>query len=179
MLDVLNPAVALNGLQEFLETGGPVLSVIMIATFILWAFIVERLFYWYGPGGFSSDRRRALKLWESRSHHGSVQSGWVRDQLVSEVRQNAERNVEIVKVVVAIAPLLGLLGTVTGMIEVFDVMASSGSSSARAMSEGVSRATIPTMAGMVTALSGLFFTYRLDRDAKTRVQRLADELERE
>lgn len=177
MPDFLNPTVALNGLQGFLETGGPVLSVIMIATFLLWAFIMERLFYWYGPGGFSADRANAIRAWEARGNHSSVQSGWVRDKLVSEVRQNAERNVALVKVLVAIAPLLGLLGTVTGMIEVFDVMASTGSSSARAMSAGVSKATIPTMAGMVAALSGLFFTYRFDRDAKTRVQRLADELE--
>jgi biopolymer transport protein ExbB len=45
------------------------------------------------------------------------------------------------------------------------------------MSGGVSRATIPTMAGMVVAISGLFFSYELERRAKQRVQQLSDKLE--
>jgi biopolymer transport protein ExbB len=177
MPDFLNPTVAIDGLQTFLETGGPVLNVIMVATFILWAFIVERLFYWYAPGGFGAQRARTLSRWNNYNDSESRFASWQRDRLVSELRQSAERNNDVIKVVVAIAPLLGLLGTVTGMVEVFDVMASSGNSSARAMSSGVSRATIPTMAGMVVAISGFFFTYRFDRDAKTRVQKVEDEME--
>ena len=57
--------------------------------------------------------------------------------------------------------MLGLLGTVTGMIEVFDVMAISGSGNARGMAGGVSQATLPTMAGMVAALSGMIFSIQL------------------
>ncbi|MFP4518588.1 MAG: MotA/TolQ/ExbB proton channel family protein, partial [Oceanicaulis sp.] len=67
--------------------------------------------------------------------------------------------------------------TVTGMVAVFDVMAISGSSDARAMSSGVARATIPTMAGMVAALSGLLFSNQIERMAKRRVHELSDELE--
>ena len=52
------------------------------------------------------------------------------------------------------------------MIEVFDVMAAAGSGNPRAMASGVSRATIPTMAGMVAALSGLYFSARLSRRAE-------------
>jgi len=63
MPDFLNPAVAIDGLRTFLETGGPVLSVIMFSTFVLWAFIMERLFYWNGPGGFSADCSRARRQW--------------------------------------------------------------------------------------------------------------------
>ena len=168
---------AITGLQEFLETGGSVLTVIMIATFIMWAFMLERLFYWHGPGGHKADAQRALDAWGARTDHSSRQAHWVRDKLVSEVRQGAEQNVELIKTLVAIAPLFGLMGTVTGMVQVFDVMAISGSSNARAMSEGVSKATIPTMAGMVSALSGLLISNILERNAKTKVQQLADKLE--
>ena len=67
-----------------------------------------------------------------------------------------------------ICPLLGLIGTVTGMIEVFFVMAVSGGGDAKSMAGGVSKATIPTMAGMVGAISGIFaFNYlksKVDRD---------------
>ena len=53
-----------------------------------------------------------------------------------------------------LCPLLGLLGTVTGMISVFDAMATQGGN-ARSMAAGVSMATIPTMSGMIASLSGL------------------------
>ena len=183
MPDFLNPFAAFAGLQEFLETGGGVLSVIMFATFVLWAFIIERLIYWYGGphAALVHDIRNrwagAKSQLVSFAGDGSRHQDWVRNQLVSEVRQRAQQNVELIKTLVAIAPLLGLLGTVTGMVSVFDVMAISGSSNARAMSAGVSRATIPTMAGMVAALSGLFFTYRLEQMAKGEVRKLEDELE--
>jgi biopolymer transport protein ExbB len=73
--------------------------------------------------------------------------------------------------------MLGLLGTVTGMIEVFDVMAMAGSGNARGMASGVSKATLPTMAGMVAALSGMLFSIQLDRFANDETQRVSDELE--
>ena len=62
----------------------------------------------------------------------------------------------MIKTLVSLAPLLGLLGTVTGMIGVFEVLATTGGGDARSMAAGVSQATIPTMAGMVAALSGVF-----------------------
>ncbi|MFP4002417.1 MAG: MotA/TolQ/ExbB proton channel family protein, partial [Alphaproteobacteria bacterium] len=77
---------------------------------------------------------------------------------------------------VAVAPLFGLLGTVTGMVEVFDVMALTGSSNARAMASGITKATIPTMAGMVAALSGLYFSTQLERRARRAVERVEDDL---
>jgi biopolymer transport protein ExbB len=61
----------------------------------------------------------------------------------------------LIKTCVALCPLMGLMGTVTGMIEVFEVMAISGSGNPRSMASGVSKATVPTMAGMVAALSGV------------------------
>ena len=163
------------GLQEFLERGGPVLLLIMGLTFVMWAFILERLAYF----GFAhnSVAKKAKQEWNARSDHHSWHALAIRDQLVSEVKLKAEQNVELIKTLVAVAPLFGLLGTVTGMIAVFDVMAISGSSDARAMSSGVARATIPTMAGMVSALSGLLFSNQIERMASQRVHELADELE--
>jgi biopolymer transport protein ExbB len=72
--------------------------------------------------------------------------------------------------------MLGLLGTVSGMIEVFDVMAIAGSGNVRAMASGVSKATIPTMAGMVAALSGLILSVQIERFAKNETERVADHL---
>jgi biopolymer transport protein ExbB len=77
---------------------------------------------------------------------------------------------------VAICQLLGLMGTVTGMIDVFDVMAISGSGNARSMASGVSKATIPTMAGMVGALSGVFLVTVLNQKVSREVEDLEDNL---
>ncbi len=66
------------------------------------------------------------------------------------------KHLALISTMVALCPLLGLLGTVTGMIEVFNIMAVTGGGDAKSMAGGVSRATIPTMAGMVAALSGVF-----------------------
>jgi choline dehydrogenase-like flavoprotein len=71
---------------------------------------------------------------------------------------------------------LGLLGTVTGMIQVFDVLALEGNNHPRAMANGISMATIPTMAGMVVALFGLFFSSRLQQRAGAERQRAAEML---
>ena len=76
---------------------------------------------------------------------------------------------------IAICPLLGLLGTVTGMISVFEVMAEVGTGNARLMAGGISLATIPTMAGMVCALSGICFVNRIEYQSKKEQQK-AEEL---
>ena len=156
--------LGLKDLQAFLERGGPVLLVIMVATFVMWALILERLFYFRFAHQSVADE--AIAEWNARSDRKSVLAHWVRDKLISEVRAKAEANVSMTKAMVALAPLLGLLGTVTGMVTVFDVMAITDGADAKAMSGGVSRATIPTMAGMVIAISGLFCLARLDQQSR-------------
>ncbi|MFC6197332.1 MotA/TolQ/ExbB proton channel family protein [Ponticaulis profundi] len=165
----------LADLFDFLDRGGPVLVVIMGATFIMWVLILERLFYF--NFGHAQVAKSTIDEWNARSDRKSTWAHWVRDKLVSEVRQKAEQNVSLTKAMVALAPLLGLLGTVTGMVTVFDVMALSSGSDAQAMSGGVSRATIPTMAGMVASLSGIIFTSSMDRTVSRKVETVADKLE--
>ncbi len=162
-------------LQAFLDRGGPVLLVIMFATFWMWALILERFFYF--RFAYKAVVDEAVEEWQARSDHKSIYAHWVKDRIVSEVRQSAEMNVTLTKALVALAPLLGLLGTVTGMIQVFDIMAITDGADAKAMSAGVSRATIPTMAGMVASLSGILFTSRMDKQAERAVQAVEDQLE--
>ena len=164
-------------LQAFLDRGGPVLLIIMVATFVMWALILERLFYFRFAHKAVADE--AVAEWHSRSDRNrkSHFAHWAKDKIVSEVRQSAELNVIMTKALVALAPLLGLMGTVTGMIEVFEIMAVTDGADAKAMSAGVSRATIPTMAGMVASLSGILFTSGMDRRAARAVQEVDDRLE--
>jgi biopolymer transport protein ExbB len=160
-----------EAVRNFLELGGPVLTLIGWAIFLMWALIVERMiFYGTDLQKMAADIR---ERWQARSERRSWNAYQIREAMISEFSMAANRSVAVVQTLVALCPLLGLMGTVTGMIEVFDVMALSGSGNARSMASGVSRATIPTMAGMVGALSGVFLVTMLTR----RVQREVDTLE--
>ena len=85
-----------------------------------------------------------------------VGTHWSRTQIVSEIECLMMRNTKTIPTLIALLPLLGLLGTVTGMIQVFDVMASLGSGNPRAMANGVSAATIPTMVCWLQSAHCLF-----------------------
>jgi biopolymer transport protein ExbB len=162
--------------REFLDRGGNVLLAIGAVTFLMWTLILERL--WYFRRIAPREAHRIQELWDARADHASWHATQIRSLLVSEARSSLGRSLLMIRTLVALCPLLGLLGTVTGMIEVFDVMAISGSGNTRAMASGVSKATIPTMAGMVAALSGLALSVQLERYAQQETERIADRLTR-
>jgi len=140
--------------RDFLEMGGQVLNVIAVVIFLMWMLILERIAYFQSE--LKTLKTAIQAKWNARSDKKSWASEALREKLISEFNMSANQYLPIIKTLVALCPLLGLMGTVTGMIEVFDVMAVSGSGNARSMASGVSKATIPTMAGMVGALSGVF-----------------------
>jgi len=149
---------------DFLATGGDVLKVIFFTTFLLWVLIIERvMFYKFRmPEIFN----KKVNSWTERKDKSSWYAFKIRECEISQVNQELNQNIGTIKTLVSLCPLLGLLGTVTGMIAVFDVMALTGTGNARLMASGISMATIPTMAGMVAALSGLYFGNVFDGKAK-------------
>ena len=166
---------SIAAIRDFLELGGDVLYGIMATLFLMWTFILERLWYFYRV--YPGQKRRILDDWEARADTTSWYAKRIREQMISETAVGLTRNVGLIKVLIAICPLLGLLGTVTGMVSVFDVMTFSGTGNARAMAAGVSKATVPTMAGMVAALSGVYFGTWLEHKAATESDRLGDLLQ--
>lgn len=163
---------AVASIRDFLELGGDVLYGIMFTLVLMWTFIVERLWYFYRV--YPSKKNHVVEAWEARADTTSWYAKRIREQVISEARISLKHNVSLIKALIAICPLLGLMGTVTGMITVFDVMTFSGSGNARAMAAGVSMATVPTMAGMVAALSGVYFGTWLDHKATTESEKLED-----
>lgn len=164
----------LEAVEGFIETGGPVLWAIAAVSLLLWTLILERYFFlrWIYP--------RRVKTWVAEWRDRQERSSWyahrIREAMISEARGQLRMGLIMVATLIAVCPLMGLLGTVTGMIQVFDVMALKGTSDARAMAEGVSRATIPTMAGMVVALSALYFNTQLRQRVGRETEQLADSL---
>ncbi len=163
---------AAASLREFMALGGSVLWVIMFVLFLMWTFIFERLWYLYRV--YPARKALTIDQWQARQDTTSWYARKIRERMISEISIDLRRHLALVKVLIAICPLLGLLGTVTGMIAVFDVMTFSGSGNARAMADGVSMATVPTMAGMVAALSGVYFGTWLEHKAQTETEKLAD-----
>lgn len=138
-------------IQRYMEASD-VLWLIAAATFGMWALIFER--FWYINNEHKTDVGRALAKWEARNERTSWNAHMIRERLISEVNQRLNTNMALIKTFISLLPLLGLLGTVTGMIQVFEAMTYTGGN-ARSMAAGVSAATIPTMSGMVATLSGV------------------------
>lgn len=164
----------LETIRDFIELGGDVLLVIGVLTLFMWALIIERLVYL--RVGHKKAVRMAVELWERRDDHSSWSAHQIRSRLISVVGSLIEKHIALIQTCVALCPLLGLLGTVTGMVEVFEVMAISGSGNPRSMASGVSKATIPTMAGMVAALSGVAMSTYLQRKAERERELISDNL---
>ena len=165
----------LTAIADFMAAGGPVLWAILGATVLLWALILER--FWYLRGIYPRRAEALVAQWQQRADTLSWQARRVREKLISEATLDLSRYLGVIRALIVILPLLGLLGTVTGMIRVFDGLAVFGSGNPRVLADGVSAATIPTMAGLVAALSGLWFSARLDHHAARERRRLEDRLQ--
>ena len=165
---------AFEAIRDFMELGGPVLLWIALTIFVMWALIIERIiFFRTQMKGLSSDIQNT---WEDRPERRSWNAHQIRDGMISRFSMATHKGIPMIQTLVALCPLLGLMGTVTGMIKVFEVMAVSGSGNVRGMAAGVSQATVPTMAGMVGALSGVLLVTLLSRRAAREVEFLGDSL---
>ena len=78
-------------------------------------------------------------------------------ELLVGISLQADRLGSLVGVIAAIAPLLGLLGTVTGMIATFDIITTVGTGDPSVLSGGISEALVTTMLGLIVAIPTLFF----------------------
>lgn len=171
---ILQLAGLWESVQDFIHTGGNVLYVVAAVLFIMWVLMIER--YWYVTSIFPKTKREIIAKWDAREDTTSWYAHKIRDCWISEATDKLDQRMLLIKTLVAMCPLVGLLGTVTGMIAVFDIMATQGTGNPRTMAAGISMATIPTMAGMVAALSGVFFSSRLEVKVKREKADLVDSL---
>lgn len=158
---------------RFIEMGGDVLWLIAMITFLMWTLIFERI--WFFQTEHKDLVRDATEKWEGREERNSWSAHQVREALISDAADRITGSLPIIQTCVALCPLFGLLGTVTGMIAVFDAMATQGGN-ARSMAAGVSMATIPTMSGMIASLSGLVGSTILKRRVDFEIELFEDHL---
>lgn len=164
-----------HDLLTFIEQGGDVLWAILGLSILMWMFILERYLFFY----FAMPRLKA-RLWNHWTQQfkqwgrGSGQQ-WLlvrlREAHGLEFTARLRRYLQPIHVLTMVLPLLGLLGTVSGMIKTFDALMLFGSGNVRAMATGISEALFTTMAGLVTALSGVYFSAHLDAWAQREILR--------
>ena len=172
---------------ELVLAGGPVMVPLVALSFWLWTLILVKAL-WLASNRreklptaavkqyLSGDGRPPERAAGPRSRAlarflGARTGDASRDQLLWEaaVRHEAPalfKHLAVIMVLCSAAPLLGLLGTVTGMIETFDVIRGVGTGNPRALASGISEALITTQAGLLVALPGLFAALALRRQAR-------------
>lgn len=164
----------LESVEIFIDKGGVVLYAILFLTFILWMMLMERFIY---ISFIAKNLKKNLiddsKLYKNIENWQVLK---IREYSINKYTLSLRDSMRIIKSLIIIAPFLGLLGTVSGMIEIFDVMAMTGSSDAKSMANGVGMATIPTLAGMVISISGVFFVSLYENKVKLECQSLRESL---
>ena len=160
----------LERLWSFFELGGPVTWAILGFSLLLWTLILERCWFYFAL--LPAERQRVAARWAGMRHDGSRLAKRQRASLVAGHGMRARRFLSPISTLTGALPLLGLLGTVSGMIDTFDVMSLFGTGNLRGMAGGISSALFTTVAGMVAALPGLYFSANLESRARAEERRM-------
>ncbi len=180
---------------DLIRAGGPVMVPLVILSLAMWLLIVERALFFRRltrKGISAADALAYVR--EGKIPNGRKLNGGVVELLVAEflsdrtgkknldrhfldaaagrLNRRLTRSLAVIGVLAAMAPLMGLLGTVTGMIATFDVLSIFGTGNAKAMAGGISEALITTQTGLIVAIPGLYMKGFLQRRAEQVGQRL-------
>jgi biopolymer transport protein ExbB len=189
-------------LIQTLAKGGPVMIPLLGCSIVALAVVAERLAFWWRQG----DQRaaeRALDLAERGKLDEALEvardaggvtgrvsaAGLAERQVAPSVAMEAAAQTEmgrlrsylpVLDTIITLSPLLGLLGTVTGMIAAFGILSTSGMNQPTAITGGVAEALIATAAGLAIAIATLvpynYFTARAEH-AIDAMERLASRLD--
>ena len=142
----------IKSIIDYMQAGGIVMLPLFFISFVMWALIVERILF------FNSFSRMDVK---------NMMLERILGQREGEIRRSMypliDKHIPIIKTLALIAPLLGLLGTVTGMIKTFGVISMFGTGNVRLMTKGISEALITTQTGLIVAIPGLYMSRFLER----------------
>jgi biopolymer transport protein ExbB len=160
---------------DMIEAGGPFVVWIFICGLVLWTLVIER--YWYFSRVLPGQAEQLLATWRARTDHTSWCARAIRQMMISKLNAGMSSNLTLLKVLVPLSPLLGLIGTVSGMLKVFESMALLGSADARTMANGVSEAMICTLTGLAVSTTGLYPVYYFNHRTSRETELLADHFE--
>lgn len=186
-------------MEKILESGGILMWPLLLCSIISSTVIIERFFFWIGVG-MKKNRKLVEELfdlcaeenWEGVQKAATGSKSYVARILLSGVLHRKyspikamelaaadeifamQRFMNILDTIITIAPLLGILGTVVGIIESFDMLGASGIDHPKAVTGGIAKALITTAAGLAIAIITVFpYNY-----FNTRIQRAAQIIEK-
>ena len=162
----------LNGIAHLLADGGPFVGWIFASGVLLWGLVIERIWYFWRV--LPAQAAALQAEWAARTDHGSWCARQIRQRMISRLNESMTAGFPVMQVLVPMSPLLGLIGTVTGMLEVFDSMALRGNADARSMASGVSTAMICTMSGLAVSITGLYPVHYFRSRTARETELLAD-----
>ncbi len=171
---------------ERVGQGGVIAAVILILGAIGFALVIERLFVLVRTErAVSAQKDNAV--WSDDNPLGRLMNACKGTELADceemELRlhdavlretQMLERGFGIIKALASIAPLLGLLGTVVGMIETFQAITLFGAGDARVMAGGISQALVTTMLGLGAAIP-LLLLYVIATGRSRRIRQILEQ----
>jgi len=164
-----------GGIGELFATGASLWLLLLLAV-ALWSLIAER--YWYFYFVFPEAQEIALRRWKRyvNAEHGLARRA--RGQIVEGVFAETHRSVSLIRALVPVILLLGLLGSVGGLMRALYAYPLGGALGRQLLARGIEAAAVPAVAAGAMVLLAFFFTRALgDRaDAETRL--LADRLRR-
>lgn len=163
-----------RGIISLSADGGPFVIWIYASGVLMWALIIER--YWYFTMVLPKQAAQLQQEWLARTDRTSWKARQIRSAMISRLNQAMTTGFPVMQVLVPMSPLLGLIGTVSGMLEVFDSMALRGNADARSMASGVSAAMICTMTGLAVSITGLYPVHYFRTRATRETELLADKL---
>jgi biopolymer transport protein ExbB len=164
----------IGAVRDLVDEGGPFVFMIFLCGFVMWTLVIERIWYFWRI--LPRQVHETIQTWQSRSEHGSWCAHQIRRAMISRLNNEMSANQLLLRVLVPLSPLLGLIGTVSGMLEVFDSMALRGSADARAMASGVSHAMICTLSGLAVSITGLYPVYYFQSRTRLETEIVADKL---
>jgi biopolymer transport protein ExbB len=163
-----------GAVRQLIDEGGPFVFWIFACGVVLWTLVLER--WWFFMRILPQLSRDAQAEWQARADRSSWCARQIRQAMISRVNVAMTTGFPLLQVLVPLSPLLGLIGTVSGMLEVFDSMALRGSADARTMASGVSHAMICTMTGLTVSITGLYPVHYFRSRARRETELLADQL---
>ena len=175
---------------EQIKIGGWVMGPLMVVSLWMWFLIAKKISDLYSFTKDDISVQECIRTMETDRFSAAywqkkIVDGFLKRRTEDEnmnksileslrVRQesNVKKEVGTIQILASIAPLLGLLGTVGGMITTFNVISEFGTGNARALASGISEALITTQTGLVVAVPGLFMASFLTHRTNTILERM-------
>jgi biopolymer transport protein ExbB len=154
-------------IREYLLQGGWIMFPLVTVSVVMWTMIVERWREFRRLSSGEGMRGELVREFQTECSGAYELDREILRHCAHRLGRCLDNRLAAIAVLAGIAPLLGLLGTVLGMIQTFDVISVFGTGNARAMAGGISVALITTQTGLLVAIPGLLMSNRLGRMAQS------------